>query len=314
MNNVVLRRVLALVPTAILGSMIIFGIVHFTPGGAALAIGGPEASPEVIARINHELGLDRPLAVQFGSWVWHLLHGDFGRSLTTREYVSTLILDRLPVTATLATEALLISLVVGIPLGIYAAVKRGRTADTTVTTLSGFLHALPEFWVGMLAVSLFALQLGWVQATGFVPISRGLEAHLWSVALPAPTLALGPLSIIVRFTRSSMVEALSGHYVRTAWALGLPAYQIYWRFALKNAMIPIVTVIGIIAGSLIGGAVLVERVFAIPGIGDLLTEGVLQKDFPVVQGATVVLMAAVILINLIVDLLYAVLDPRTRTS
>jgi peptide/nickel transport system permease protein len=314
MNNVIVRRLLSLVPTAILGSIIIFGIVHFTPGGAAVAIGGPDATPDVIAQINAELGLDKPLPVQFGNWVWNLLHGEFGRSLISREHVSALILDRLPVTATLAIEALIISLVLGIPLGIYAAVKRGSAADTTVTTLSGLTHALPEFWVGMLAVSLFALQLGWVQATGFTPISAGLGAHLWSVSLAAPTLALGPLSIIVRFTRSSMVEALSGHYVRTAWALGLPAYQIYWRFALKNAMIPIITVIGIIAGSLIGGAVLVERVFAIPGIGDLLAEGVLQKDFPVVQGATVVLMGGVIFINLIVDLLYVILDPRTRNT
>jgi peptide/nickel transport system permease protein len=166
----------------------------------------------------------------------------------------------------------------------------------------------------MLAMSLFALQLAWVPATGFVPISAGLKAHLISVALPASTLALGPCSIIVRFTRSSMVEALSGQYIRTAWALGLTPWQIYWRFALKNALIPIVTVIGIVAGSLIGGAVLVERVFAIPGVGDLLAEGVLQKDFPVVQGATVVLMAAVIMINLVVDLICAALDPRTRAA
>jgi peptide/nickel transport system permease protein len=294
MKSAILRRLLALVPTAVLGSLIIFAIVHLTPGGPAAAVAGPDAGPEVIARINREMGLDRPLIVQFGAWIWNLMHGDFGRSLINREYV--------------------IALIVGVPLGIYAAVRRGSAADTAVKTLSGLTHAFPEFWVGMLAISLFALQLDWVQATGFVPVAGGLKAHLLSVALPAPTLALGPCSIIVRFTRSSMVEALNGNYVRTAWALGLPPAQIYWRFALKNAMIPIVTVIGIVAGALIGGAVLVERVFAIPGIGDLLAEAVLQNDFPVVQGATVVLMGAVIFINLLVDLTCAVLDPRTRPA
>jgi peptide/nickel transport system permease protein len=314
MKSAILRRLLALVPTAVLGSLIIFAIVHLTPGGPAAAVAGPDAGPEVIARINREMGLDRPLIVQFGAWIWNLMHGDFGRSLINREYVLSLIADRLPVTATLAGEALFIALIVGVPLGIYAAVRRGSAADTAVKTLSGLTHAFPEFWVGMLAISLFALQLDWVQATGSVPVAGGLKAHLLSVALPAPTLALGPCSIIVRFTRSSMVEALNGNYVRTAWALGLPPAQIYWRFALKNAMIPIVTVIGIVAGALIGGAVLVERVFAIPGIGDLLAEAVLQNDFPVVQGATVVLMGAVIFINLLVDLTCAVLDPRTRPA
>lgn len=280
MKSAILKRLFALVPTALLGSLIIFAIVHLTPGGPAAAVAGPDAGPEVIARINREMGLDRPLIVQFGTWIWNLMHGDFGRSLINREYVLSLIADRLPVTATLAAEALLIALIVGVPFGIYAAVRRGSAADTAVKTLSGLTHAFPEFWVGMLAISLFALQLGWVQATGFAPLAAGLNAHLMSVALPAPTLALGPCAIIVRFTRSSMVEALNGNYIRTAWALGLPPAQIYWRFALKNALIPIVTVVGIVAGALIGGAVLVERVFAIPGIGDLLAEGVLQKDFP----------------------------------
>jgi peptide/nickel transport system permease protein len=314
MRTIVLRRIVALLPTALLGSLIIFGIVHFTPGGPAAAIAGPDAGPEVIARINHELGLDRPIAVQFGSWVWNLAHGDFGRSLINREYVSVLIAQRLPVTATLAAEALLIALIVGVPLGVYAAVRRGTTTDTAIKTLSGLTHAFPEFWVGIMAISLFALQLAWVPATGFVPLSAGLHAHLLSVVLPASTLALGPCSVIVRFTRSSMVEALSGGYIRTAWALGLKPWQIYWRFALKNALIPIVTVTGIVTGALVGGAVLVERVFAIPGVGDLLAEGVLQKDFPVVQGATILMMGVVILINLLVDIACALLDPRTRAS
>ena len=314
MQAIILRRLAALLPTALLGSLIIFAIVHLTPGGPAAAIAGPDAGPEVIARINQELGLDRPILVQFGSWAWNLVHGDFGRSLINREYVSTLIAQRLPVTATLALEALIIALVIGVPLGVYAAVRRGTATDTAVKTLSGLTHAFPEFWVGIMAISLFALQLGWVPATGFVPISAGFKAHFESAILPASTLALGPCSVIVRFTRSSMVEALGGNYVRTAWALGLTPLKIYWRFALKNALIPIVTITGIVSGALIGGAVLVERVFALPGVGDLLAEGVLQKDFPVVQGATVLMMGIVILINLVVDVFCALLDPRTRAA
>ena len=314
MIAVVRDRLLALLPTALLGSLIVFGIVHLVPGGVALAIGGPDASPETIAQINRDLGLDRPLPVQFASWAWGVLHGDLGRSFVSREYVTTLLAERWPVTATLATEALLIALAAGIPLGMYSAIRRGGAADTAVRTVSGLGHALPEFWIGIMAISVFALQLAWLPATGFVPLSDGIGAHLESVALPAPTLALGPCAAIVRFTRSAVAEALAGPYVRTAWALGLPPAQIYWRFALKNALIPIVTVTGLVAGSLVGGAVLVERVFAIPGLGDLLAEGVLQKDFPVVQGATVVLMAGVILINLLVDLACAALDPRTRTA
>jgi len=312
MQQAILHRILTLLPTALIGSLIIFGVVHLTPGGPAYALLGPEADPAVIDRVTREMGLDRPIYVQFASWAWNLFHGDFGTSLLSREPVAKLIMDRLPVTATLAAEALVLSLVIGIPLGIYASIKRGTGIDTAVKSFSGLAHAFPEFWVGMLAMGFFALRLYWFPATGFTPISSGLAAHINSVTLPVCTLAIGPTAIIVRFTRSAMVETLSGSYVRTAWALGLSPRQIYWRFALKNAMIPIVTVIGIVAGGLIGGAVLVENVFAIPGLGDLLAEAVLQKDFPLVQGTTVFLMAAVILINLIVDITCAVLDPRTR--
>jgi peptide/nickel transport system permease protein len=314
MLRIISQRLLTVVPTALIGSLIIFAIVQLAPGGPAAALLGPEVDVEVIQRVTREMGLDQPVYVQFGKWAWHILGGDFGRSLMTREPVIRVILDRLPVTATLAGEALVLSLLVGVPLGILAAVRRGSNLDTAVKTLSGLTHAFPEFWIGMLAMSIFALQLGWFPATGFASISDGLVPHLHSAALPAITLAIGPLAVIVRFTRSAMVEALGGTYVRTAWALGLPPRQVYWRFALKNALIPIVTVIGLVAGTLIGGAVLVERVFAIPGLGDLLAESVLQKDYPVVQGVTVVLMGAIILINLTVDVLCAVLDPRTRTA
>ena len=226
-----------MLPTALLGSLIIFGIVHLTPGGPAAAIAGPDAGPEVIARINQELGLDRPILVQFGSWAWNLAHGDFGRSLINREYVSTLIAQRLPVTATLAMEALFIALVIGVPLGVYAAVRRGSATDTAVKTLSGLTHAFPEFWVGIMAISLFSLQLAWVPATGFVPISAGLKAHLISEPCRHRPLRsdLCPSSFGLPDLQWSKRSAAV--MFAPLGAFGLTPMQIYWRFALKNALI-----------------------------------------------------------------------------
>ena len=314
MRRVIFNRLLTILPTAIIGSLLIFAVVQLTPGGPALALLGPDADPEVIKQVEAQMGLDQPIYIQFGRWVWNLIHGDLGLSLISNQPVANVIAERFPVTATLATEALLLALLIGVPLGIWAGIARGSALDTSIRTLSGLVHAFPEFWIGMMAVGFFALQLYWFPATGFVPISAGLPAHLNSAVLPVCTLATGPMAIVTRFTRSALAETLSSQYVRTAWALGISPWRIYWQFALKNALIPIVTVIGLIAGALIGGAVLIEHVFAIPGLGDLLAESVMQHDFPVMQGTTVLLMAVVILINLVVDIACAALDPRTRTS
>lgn len=312
MRRVIFNRLLTILPTAILGSLLIFGVVHLTPGGPAAAMLGPEVDLAVMLRVEAEMGLDKPIYVQFGLWLFKLAQGDLGTSLLSRDPVIELILNRLPVTALLAFEALVLALTIGIPLGIWAGIRRGTTFDTTIRNLSGLAYAFPEFWVGMMAMGFFALRLYWFPATGFVPLSAGFGAHINSAVLPVCTLAIGPVAIITRFTRSAMVEALAGNYVRTARSLGLSPFQVNWRFALKNALIPIVTVIGLVAGGLIGGAVLVERVFAIAGLGDLLTEAVLQKDFPLIQGTTVFLMGVVIVINLCVDITCAALDPRTR--
>lgn len=314
MHRAILNRLVTILPTAIIGSLIIFSVIHLMPGGPVAAMLGQDADPEVVLRVQREMGLDKPIYEQFVVWLWNLAQGDLGRSLISREPVVKLIFERLPVTATLTIEALLLSLIVGLPLGIWAGVKRGTAVDTSIRTISGFTHAFPEFWIGMMLVGYFALRLYWFPATGFMPISAGLAEHIHSAVLPVCTLAVAPTAAITRFTRSAMAEALSGHYIRTAWSLGLPPWRIYWQFALKNALIQIVTVIGLVAGGMIGGTVLVERVFAMPGLGDLLAEAVLQKDFPLVQGTTVVLLATVVVINLIVDVTCSVLDPRTRIS
>lgn len=308
----ILQRLGTIIPTALLASILVFSIVQLTPGGPAYAIAGPDATPEFVAHINRELGLDRPLPVQYLSWLGQMTQGSLGRSLVNKTEVTTLVANRMPVSATIAIEALVLAIIIGIPLGIIASVRAGGVIDSGIRSFTSIGIAVPEFWLAMLAVNLFALQLFWLPPTGFTPLSAGLVPHFKSVVLPVVTLALGPIAIIVRFTRSAMNEALSAHYVRTAWSLGLPAHQVYLRFGLKNALPSIITVVGMVASVLIGGAVLIESVFAIPGIGELLVQSVLSKDFPVVQGVTTVLMVLVILINLVVDVVVAAIDPRTR--
>lgn len=312
MLNVIIKRLIAVIPTAFIGSVLIFALVQIIPGGAAEAVAGAEAPPEVIERLREEMGLNRPLYVQFGEWFGNLVQGDLGRSLIDRRSIASDIAMRFPMTLELAILALLVSLLIGIPLGILAAVHRHRAIDSGVTGLSGLGLAVPEFWLAMLAVNLFALQWAWFPATGVMPLRTGLANHIDSMVLPTLALGASGAAAITRFTRSGMIDALGSHYVRTAWSLGIPAWQIYIRFALRNAMIPVITVIGIVAGGLIGGAVLVEQVFVIPGLGSMLVTGVLQKDYPTVQGVAVVLIFAVILINLMVDIGCALIDPRVR--
>jgi peptide/nickel transport system permease protein len=313
MSRLIWRRLASLLPTALLGSILIFLLLQFVPGGVAAALAGSNASPEVIANLEHELGLDRPLAVQYWDWLVHVLHGDFGQSLLDRRPIGEAILDRLPVTIELAGAALLVALAVGIPLGVLCAVRRDQLLDRAITGVSGLGLAMPEFWLAMLAINLLALRWAWFPATGIVPISEDLGQNLQSLVLPSLTLASGAAAAVTRFTRAGMIEALASPYIRTALALGLPRRQILFRFALRNALIPVLTVVGILAGGLLGGAVLVEEVFAIPGLGDMFVTAVMQKDYPTVQGVALVLTGAVIGINLVVDIGCGLLDPRTRS-
>ena len=312
MRQVIIRRLLTALPTALFGSVLIFLLVHIIPGGVAETLAGPEASPEMVAVINEQLGLNRPLHEQYFDWLGKAVQGNFGHSLLDNRDIGQGIADWFPLTMELAAIALFISLLVGVPLGVLSAVKRHTAVDSAVTSVSGLGLALPEFWIAMLAVNLLALRYTIFPATGIVPISEDFWGHVNSMVMPSLTLATGATAAITRFTRSGMIDALNSNYIRTAWALGLPARQVLFSFALRNALIPVITVVGIVAGSLIGGAVLVEEVFVIPGVGALLVTGVLQKDFPTVQGVALVLTVAVIVINLTVDLTCAAIDPRTR--
>lgn len=312
MFKFILKRVATALPTALLGSLIIFLAVQLMPGGIAASIAGSDASAEVTEAIEKELGLDRPLAVQYLDWLGRIVSGDLGRSMFDKRDLAKAAMVRAPLTLELATIALVLALLVGIPLGVVAAVHHNRWLDTTINTTSGTWLAFPEFWLGMLAVNLFALNLAWFPATGSEPWSAGIINHLRSIALPCITLASGASAIIIRFTRSGMVEALDSQYIRTAIALGYPRFKVLFKFALRNALVPVITVVGLIFGGLIGGAVLVESVFSISGIGSMLTVAVLQKDFTTVQSVALVLTFTIILVNLFVDILCGLIDPRIR--
>jgi peptide/nickel transport system permease protein len=313
MFRLLVRRLLLLVPTALFGSVLIFAMVQIIPGGAAETIAGEDASPQTIERIRTQLGLDRPLHEQYVSWLDGILHGDFGRALLDNRPIGEDIAVRLPHTLELATSALGVALLIGLPLGIASAIYRTTLIDNAITNLSGIALAVPEFWMAMIAINLFAIDWAWLPATGLEPWSAGWQAHVTSMIMPVLTLSTGAAAVITRFTRSGMIQALDSPYIRTARSLGLPPVTIHLRFALKNALVPVITISGIIAGALLGGAVLVEQVFVIPGLGAMLVTGVLQKDYPVVQGVALVLTVAVILINLVVDLACGLLDPRGRS-
>ncbi len=312
MTATILKRLVAIVPTVIIATLVVFSLEQITPGGAAEAAAGPTATPAQIHALKVQMGLDKPVPLQYTTWLWNILHLHFGNSLINRNDVGAEIAQRLPITLELAAAALLVALVVGIPLGILSAARRQTRLDGVVRSGSGLGLAIPEFVLAMLAVDIFALQLGWLPPTGFTPLSESIGGNLQGLILPALALGSGAAAIVTRQTRGAMVEVLDSPFMRTAWALGLPRRDIYFRFALKNALISVITVIGLIAGALLGVAVLIERVFVIPGMGSMLVDAVTQKDYPVTQGVTAVFIAIVIVINLAVDLSYAVLDPRVR--
>jgi ABC-type dipeptide/oligopeptide/nickel transport system permease component len=312
MLRLLFRRLIVLLPTALFGSLLIFAMVQIIPGGAAETIAGEDASAENIARIRTQLGLDRPLHEQYLGWLNGVVHGDFGRALLDNRQIGADIADRFPHTLELAMSALVVALLIGLPLGIASAIHRRTAIDGAITGLSGVALAVPEFWMAMVAINVFAIKLAWFPATGVEPWADGWQDHVMSMTMPVLTLSTGAAAVVTRFTRSGMIGALESQYIRTARSLGLSPAKIYLQFALKNALVPVVTICGILAGALLGGAVLVEQVFVLPGLGAMLVTGVLQKDYPTVQSVALVLTVAVILINLVVDLACAVLDPRGR--
>jgi len=312
MLKYLLRRTAAAIPVLVLVSLMSFAVIWLVPGDPAAAFLDSSASPEQVARLRHELGLDQPLPVQMVEWYGRVLSGNLGESILLKRSVGAALLERLPVTLSLAALALVLAVVFGIAAGILAAIRRGTLADQTIMTLALLGLSVPDFWLGLVLIVVFAVGLGWLPSGGFVPITQSVTGWLATMAMPALTLALVQMGFIARMTRSAMLDVLHQDFMRTADAKGLSHRFVIMRHGLPNAMMPILTVIGIIAGSLLGGAVVVEQVFSLPGVGRLIIGAIMSRDFPVIQGGLLFLALIYLVINLLVDLLYAVVDPRVR--
>jgi peptide/nickel transport system permease protein len=312
--EVVARRLALAVPMLLGMSVVVFLIVHLVPGDPAHAILGLNATPELVARLRTELGLDDSLLTQYLRWLGNVLTGDFGTDYSSSAPIGTLLTQRLPVTIELAVVALAIANVIGIPLGVAAAVSRGRAPDSAAQGVSLLGISVPDFWLGIVLILVFSLGLGVLPSSGWVPFSEDPAANLEHVALPALALGVGFGAVLIRVTRAAMLEVLEQDYIRFCRAKGVSEVSVIFKHALRNAAIPITTVVGMQAGYLLGGAIVVEQVFSLPGVGRLVLDGVLQRNYPVVQGAVLVIGAMFIAVNLFADVLYTVLNPRLRRS
>jgi peptide/nickel transport system permease protein len=309
-----LRRLLLLVPVLLGVSVVVFLVLHLSPGDPAEIMLGSQASQADVARLRADLGLDEPLPLQYARWMAHVLQGDLGRSIRLRQPVLGEVLIRFRATLILTTTALFLSTVCGIALGVLSAARPRSLVDRLSTLGSIFGASMPSFWLGLVLMVCFSLWLGWLPASGMYGAhgTGGLADLLSHLALPAVTLAAASTTIIARLTRSTMLDILRQDFVRTARAKGLVESGVVLRHALRNALIPTVTVVGVQAGYLLGGAILTETVFAWPGVGTLMIQGILARDFPLVQGCVLVIALGFVVFNLAVDLLYAFLDPRIR--
>jgi peptide/nickel transport system permease protein len=308
----IMRRLMATIPVMGVVAIAVFALLHFTPGDPAVIIAGDYATADDIARIRTKLGLDRPLLSQIGIWLGRIVRGDLGTSIFSGLPVSTLIAQRAETTIALTVLAMLISVAVGVPLGVIAAWRRGSWIDRVVMVVAVSGFSMPVFWLGFLLVYVFAITFGWLPVQGYAPLRMGLWRFLSHLILPAVTLSVIYMALIARMTRASMLGVLSEDYIRTAFAKGLPSRGVLLRHALRNASLPVVTIIGIGFALLIGGAVVTESVFALPGLGRLTVDAILRRDYPIIQGVILVVSGVYVLINLVVDLLYVVLDPRIR--
>jgi peptide/nickel transport system permease protein len=308
----ILRRLLATIPVMGVVAVFVFFLLRFAPGDPAAIIAGEDATVAQIAAIRAKLGLDRPVLEQFVIWVWGMLQGDFGTSIFSNMPVTRLIAQRVEPTLALTLSTLLVAVLLAIPLGVLAAARSRRLTDRLVMLFAVMGFACPVFLVGYVLIYIFAMKLGWLPVQGYVPISQGILP--WAERLVLPSLALGItyMALIARITRASMLEVLAQDYIRTANSKGLATNRVLLLHALKNASVPIVTVIGIGIALLISGVVITETVFNIPGLGRLTVDAVLKRDYPIVQGLIIVFAGVKVLVNLLIDISYVFLDPRIR--
>jgi peptide/nickel transport system permease protein len=309
---VALRRLLRASPVLFIVSLISFGLMRLIPGDPAASIAGPSATPAQIDQLRRDLGLDEPLLMQLLHYYQGLLQGDFGKSLLLGKGVLAATLERLPVTIGLSLYALVLTLLIGVTSGIIAALRQNTWVDQVAMMIAMLGISIPNFFLGLLMIIFFAVQLGWLPSGGYVPFSQDPLGWLRSTTMPAISLALLQAGLLARITRSGMLEVLRQDYVRTARAKGLPERQVILKHALANALIPIVTVVGIIISLLLSGAVVTEALFSLPGMGQLLTQAVLSRDYPMVQGGLLLVTTFLVVVNILVDILYALIDPRVR--
>ena len=312
MLTYIVRRVLATIPVMAVVAFVVFALLYVVPGDPAAIIAGDQATPDDVIRIRASLGLDRPFLVRFTEWVWQLLHGDLGTSIFTNLPVTTLIHQRIEPTLSLMAITLVLSVSVAVPLGVLAAWKAGTLVDRAVMAFAVLGFSVPVFVVGYLLAYVFALQLDWLPVQGYRPIADGLWPWFRNLILPSIALGCVYIALIARITRTAMLEVLAQDYIRTARAKGLGQRPILFVHALKNAAVPIVTTIGIGIALLIGGAVVTESVFAIPGLGRLTVDAILRRDYPLIQGIVLFFSFVYVAVNLLIDLSYTLLDPRIR--
>src|SRR6202047_3619624 len=312
MLSYILRRILATLPVMAIVPLLFFGLLYFAPGDPAAVIAGDQASPADVERIRQSLGLDRPLLARFSEWVWQILHGDLGTSIFTNLPVAALIGQRIEPTLSLMVVTLILAVSVAVPIGVLAAWKPDTLIDRAIMAFAVLGFSVPVFVLGYLLAYVFALQLDWLPVQGYTQLSEGVWPWFENLILPSIALGCVYIALIARITRASMLEVLQQDYIRTARAKGLGQNAVLFVHALKNAAVPIVTVIGIGIALLIGGAVVTESVFAIPGLGRLTVDAILRRDYPVIQGVVLLFSFVYVLVNLMIDLLYTVLDPRIR--
>ena len=310
MPGFILRRLLGLLATLLAASLLVFLVLSVLPGDPASLMLGTAARDDTLAALRAQMGLDRPLWLQYATWIGGLLRGDFGISFTYSVPVAELIGARVLVSLPLALMAILLSTAIAIPVGVMAAATRGKAADTILMAVAQIGVSLPNFWLGLLFIVLFAVNLAWFPASGFAGWDAGVGPALRSLLLPALALALPQSAILARVTRSSVLEVLEQDYVRTARAKGLSGTVALWRHAVPNALIPVVTILGLQFSFLLAGTVIIENVFTLPGLGRLMFQAIAQRDLIVVQDLVVLLAGSVIVVNFLVDLAYLALDPR----
>lgn len=308
------RRLTGVIPVLLLVSLLAFGLIHIIPGDAAQVIAGPDATADQIASIRSSLGLDRPILEQFILWLTNLAHLDLGMSYMLGRSVAQAIAERFPVTLLLTLYSMVLTVPLGILAGLIAAYNHNRWTDTAIMTVALLGVSLPTFWLSIAAILLFSVHLEWLPSGGYVPLSESVIGCLRSLTLPALALAAFQIGLLARMTRATTLEVLRQDYVRTARAKGVGENTVIGRHAFSNVLIPVITVVGILVNVALSGAVVIEEIFSLPGVGRLVVQGILRRDYPVIQGSLLAVALAMVLINLTIDVLYAYLDPRVKNG